>query len=118
MITCPKQVKRVAIAIAGGFVLVLGIVMLALPGPAVIVIPCGLAILALEFTWAKRWLRSVRAVLPRRKLNQSWQKLTPGSVRRGAEFLWRQFRRTLSPKQKARPIDLARCCHKNNPAMG
>ena len=30
--------------------------MLVLPGPAFIVIPAGLAILATEFDWAQRWL--------------------------------------------------------------
>lgn len=30
--------------------------MLVLPGPAVLVIPAGLAILATEFEWAHRWL--------------------------------------------------------------
>jgi tellurite resistance protein TerC len=31
-----------------------------LPGPAFIVIPIGLAILASEYAWARRWLRKVR----------------------------------------------------------
>jgi putative transmembrane protein PGPGW len=34
--------------------------MLVLPGPAVVVIPAGLAILATEFPWARRLLRQVR----------------------------------------------------------
>jgi tellurite resistance protein TerC len=34
--------------------------MIALPGPAFIVIPAGLGILALEFAWARRWLRIAR----------------------------------------------------------
>lgn len=35
--------------------------MLVLPGPALLVIPAGLAILAVEFAWARKWLRVVRA---------------------------------------------------------
>jgi len=31
-----------------------------LPGPAVVVIPAGLAILALEFAWARIWLKRVQ----------------------------------------------------------
>jgi tellurite resistance protein TerC len=31
-----------------------------LPGPAFIVIPIGLGILAIEFEWARRWLRRAR----------------------------------------------------------
>ena len=34
--------------------------MLVLPGPAIVVIPIGLAILAAEFSWARRWLRKLR----------------------------------------------------------
>jgi tellurite resistance protein TerC len=34
--------------------------MIVLPGPAFIVIPAGLGILALEFAWAKRWLHEVK----------------------------------------------------------
>ena len=46
--------KKVLIGIVGGFVLLAGIAMLVLPGPAFIVIPAGLAILATEFEWAER----------------------------------------------------------------
>ena len=49
-------VYRATFIIAGLVVLAAGIAMLALPGPAFIVIPIGLAILALEFAWAERLL--------------------------------------------------------------
>jgi uncharacterized protein (TIGR02611 family) len=49
-----KQLKRIVIAIVGGTVLLIGLAMIVLPGPAVIVIPIGLSILASEFLWAKR----------------------------------------------------------------
>ena len=45
----------------GGSVVLVGICMLVLPGPAIVVIPAGLAILSLEFAWARLWLRKVRA---------------------------------------------------------
>jgi tellurite resistance protein TerC len=51
-----KWIKRVTIAVVGFTVLTIGIAMLVLPGPAVIVIPAGLGILAVEFAWAKRLL--------------------------------------------------------------
>ena len=38
-----------------------GIAMIVLPGPAFIVIPAGLGVLALEFAWARLWLRKVKA---------------------------------------------------------
>jgi uncharacterized protein (TIGR02611 family) len=51
-----KWIKRIAIAVAGFTVLLIGVAMIVLPGPAFIVIPAGLAILAIEFAWAKRLL--------------------------------------------------------------
>jgi tellurite resistance protein TerC len=51
-----KWIKRVAIAVVGFTVLLIGVAMIILPGPAFIVIPAGLGILAIEFGWAKRLL--------------------------------------------------------------
>ena len=47
---------RVIFAIAGFLVVVGGILLLVLPGPGLVVIAVGLAMLALEFTWAERAL--------------------------------------------------------------
>jgi uncharacterized protein (TIGR02611 family) len=47
---------RIAFGIAGGLVLLSGIVMIVTPGPAFVLIPAGLAMLALEFQWAERLL--------------------------------------------------------------
>ena len=52
--------RKVGIAVAGGAVLVLGVALIVLPGPAIVVIPLGLAILATEFLWARRLLRRAR----------------------------------------------------------
>jgi tellurite resistance protein TerC len=52
--------KKVAVGIVGGLVLLAGIALLVLPGPAFIVIPAGLAILATEFEWAQRWKDRVK----------------------------------------------------------
>lgn len=40
--------------------LAVGVAMIVLPGPAIIVIPIALAILALEFTCARRWQAQFR----------------------------------------------------------
>lgn len=53
--------KRIAIGIVGGSVLVVGVCMIVLPGPAFIVIPVGLGILGIEFAWARIWLKKVKA---------------------------------------------------------
>jgi tellurite resistance protein TerC len=52
--------RRVAVGVVGTSVLLIGVAMIALPGPALVVIPAGLGILALEFAWARRWLRIAR----------------------------------------------------------
>jgi tellurite resistance protein TerC len=52
-----RSVRKIFIGIVGGTVLLLGIAMILLPGPAILVIPAGLAILATEFAWAERWLQ-------------------------------------------------------------
>lgn len=49
--------RKMVVALVGGTVVLVGVVMLVTPGPAFLVIPAGLAILALEFAFARRWLR-------------------------------------------------------------
>lgn len=46
--------------IIGFSVLIVGLLMVALPGPAIIVIPIGLAILASEYAWARRYLQKFK----------------------------------------------------------
>jgi uncharacterized protein (TIGR02611 family) len=55
-----RAARRVVIAVVGGTVLLIGVFMIVLPGPATLVIPAGLAILGLEFAWARRWLRTAK----------------------------------------------------------
>lgn len=55
-----RHARRLVIAVVGVTVLLIGIALLVLPGPAFIVIPLGLAILAIEFAWARRLLKRVR----------------------------------------------------------
>ena len=57
-----KIVRRIIVAVVGATVLLIGIALLVLPGPAFIVIPIGLAILATEFAWARHWLKKVRGM--------------------------------------------------------
>jgi uncharacterized protein (TIGR02611 family) len=57
-----KVVRRVIVSVVGTTVLLIGIALLVLPGPAFVVIPVGLAILATQYAWARRWLRKVRRI--------------------------------------------------------
>jgi uncharacterized protein (TIGR02611 family) len=51
-----SRIVRALYAVVGATVLLAGLAMLVLPGPALVVIPIGLAILSLEFAWAERLL--------------------------------------------------------------
>lgn len=55
-----QQAKRLVIAVIGFTILMAGIAMIVLPGPAIIVIPVGLGILATEFIWARRLLKVLK----------------------------------------------------------
>ena len=55
-----RVARRIGIAVVGSVVLVVGIALLVTPGPAFVVIPVGLGILALEFEWAARWLDKIK----------------------------------------------------------
>lgn len=60
-----KQIKRIVVGIVGTTVLIIGVLLLILPGPAFLIIPLGLGILATEFVWAQRLLRRVKEKLTR-----------------------------------------------------
>lgn len=55
--------RRAVVAVIGFTVLLIGVAMIVLPGPAILVIPLGLGILATEFVWARGLLRRTRATL-------------------------------------------------------
>jgi hypothetical protein len=61
-----RNAKRVAVTIAGLLVLLAGAAMLVLPGPGIVVIIAGLAILATQYVWAERLLK-----LAKEKANQA-----------------------------------------------
>jgi uncharacterized protein (TIGR02611 family) len=64
-----SRIYRAVFAVAGFTVTLAGVIMLVTPGPALVVIPVGLAMLALEFAWAERMLEQAveRAELAKRK---------------------------------------------------
>ncbi|MDD2900005.1 MAG: PGPGW domain-containing protein [Desulfuromonadaceae bacterium] len=59
------QARRVAVILIGFTILAAGLAMIVLPGPAIVVIPIGLAILATEFVWARKLLTSVKERIAR-----------------------------------------------------
>jgi uncharacterized protein (TIGR02611 family) len=59
-----KQAKRVVVLLVGAIILLLGIVLLVVPGPGLITIVLGLSILASECVWARQFLKRHRERLP------------------------------------------------------
>jgi hypothetical protein len=53
--------RRIGIAIAGGTVTAAGVAMLALPGPGILTVLLGLAILSQEFERPRVWLARMKA---------------------------------------------------------
>lgn len=58
-------IRKVVYSVIGVTVVLIGIVMIVLPGPAFVVIPLGLAILASEYAWARRVMRRGRVFVGR-----------------------------------------------------
>ncbi|OPY86380.1 MAG: putative transmembrane protein (PGPGW) [Syntrophaceae bacterium PtaU1.Bin231] len=55
-----RRIRKILVAIIGFTLLLIGVAMILLPGPAILVIPLGLAVLASEFVWAKRWMKKLK----------------------------------------------------------
>lgn len=55
-----KHIRRIMITVAGVTVLVIGVGLLVLPGPGIIVLIIGLAILATEYEIARIWLKKAK----------------------------------------------------------
>lgn len=60
MTTALRHAKRVVVGIIGATILLIGVLFLLIPGPGLIIIIVGLAVLASEFVWAKGLLEKAR----------------------------------------------------------
>lgn len=58
-----KLARRIVVAVVGATVLVIGVIMIVTPGPALVLIPVGLGILSIEFAWARMWLGRLRRTI-------------------------------------------------------
>ena len=52
-----QTLKTKALSVIGLLFLLLGLIFIILPGPAILFIPIGLALLSFEYPTAKKWLR-------------------------------------------------------------
>lgn len=55
--------RKIVVGVIGGTIVLVGVVLLVTPGPATVVIPIGLLILASEFAWARHVLRRGKRVV-------------------------------------------------------
>lgn len=73
-----RWLRRGIVAVIGFTVLLIGIAMVVLPGPALVVIPLGLGILATEFVWARRVLKKAKGYFEKgkKKLKKAKKEVT------------------------------------------
>jgi tellurite resistance protein TerC/cation:H+ antiporter len=66
-------IRKLLYTVIGVTVLAIGILMIVTPGPAFLVIPLGLAILASEYAWARRIIRRGSVFVERAK-RKHWRR--------------------------------------------
>ena len=71
-LTNRPRVRKLIVAVIGITVLLFGLALMVLPGPAFVVVPLGLAILATEFAWARRLIRRGGTVLGNARRRWPW----------------------------------------------
>lgn len=76
-----RSAKRIAVLVVGLALVAGGLAMLVLPGPGILVVILGLAVLATEFVWAERMLDKAKrqADRARRKAQGSWRRRRGGT---------------------------------------
>jgi uncharacterized protein (TIGR02611 family) len=72
-----KKAKRLIITVIGFTVVAMGIAMMVLPGPAIVVIPIGLGVLATEYVWARRLLKHAKSHIARIRENMASRQRKP-----------------------------------------
>lgn len=78
----PKPLRKLIIGVIGSTIFLLGVAMIVLPGPALIVIPVGLGILATEFAWARRAVRRARVLIAKARGRESGKARTTAGASR------------------------------------
>jgi uncharacterized protein YhhL (DUF1145 family) len=71
MLRTAVQAKKLIIIVTGFTILMIGIAMIVLPGPAIIVVPLGLGLLSTEFVWAAVLLKTIKGKFSKPERNNS-----------------------------------------------
>jgi uncharacterized protein (TIGR02611 family) len=102
-----KFVWRMGVLVVGMFLLIVGIIMIFTPGPAIVFIPAGLAVLATEFQWARRLLQRVRPMIEA-GIEKARQKKEAVAKRRAEKQAAReQARENVRQAEKSHPASAA-----------
>ena len=78
----PGPFRKLIVGVIGVTILLFGVAMIVLPGPAFIVIPLGLGILATEFAWARRAVRRARVMIAKARGRESGKARTMANASR------------------------------------
>ena len=70
------HIKRIVTTVVGGTILILGVIMFVTPGPGIVVVFAGFAVLGTEYAWARRWLRKGR-MMAKKAVTQTQKILSP-----------------------------------------
>ena len=70
------HIKRIITTVVGGTILIFGVLMFFTPGPGIVVVFAGFAVLGTEYAWARRWLRKGR-LMAKKALTQTQKILAP-----------------------------------------
>jgi hypothetical protein len=60
-----RNSKRVAVSVAGGILVLAGLVMLVVPGPGIVVVAIGFLVLGTEYAWAAAALERTKRMAKR-----------------------------------------------------
>lgn len=65
-----RYFRKIVFALGGFILIVIGVALLALPGPGLVVIALGLFVLSLEFEWADKYFKRLRG-----EVDKYWLKI-------------------------------------------
>jgi uncharacterized protein (TIGR02611 family) len=99
-----KFLRRMGVLIVGMFLLIAGIIMIFTPGPAIVFIPAGLALLATEFVWARRLLEHLQPYI-KAAIEKAREKKEALARRRAEKQATRERMRQ---EKQSHPADVAR----------
>ncbi len=68
-----RSAKRIVVTVVGFGLIVAGLIMLVVPGPGILAIIAGLAVLATQYAWARRALD-----VTKRRAGSGWDRLRRG----------------------------------------